>query len=156
MTIFCERIAFDEFLETGRRRLDRLRIVDHGEVAVIIGYEDIVGEITGNLDGRNIQPMRHEESGRLGFGDQVRVETKDDIRLGALPFELQTGQKLDAIGDTDIIDLAGAELFEGFGDLGTRAPFADETFIGIDSEDFFLRACRNGSHESGENRSHRE
>ncbi|MNT76918.1 hypothetical protein D3C72_2159780 [compost metagenome] len=78
--------------------------------------------------------MRREEAGGLGLGDEIGVEAEHDVGLGGSTFELETGQKLDAIGNADIGDLAFAGLFEGFGDLGARAPFGDEAFIGVDGQ----------------------
>ncbi len=133
------RVALDQFLEARWRGLQRLRVVDDGEVAVVVGQERIVGEAARNGEAFRLQAVRLEEAGRLGFRDQVRVEAEHHVGLRALALQLEAGQQFHAVGDADPFDLAAAGLLELRLDLRPRSPFGDEALIGVDGQRLFLR-----------------
>ncbi|MND95855.1 hypothetical protein D3C80_881200 [compost metagenome] len=81
-------VPLDQILEALRRVLDRLRIVDDGEVAVVIGNERVVCIIAGNLDGTCIDAVRLEKAGRLGFRNQTGIEAERDIGFRSRTFQL--------------------------------------------------------------------
>ncbi|MNL78210.1 hypothetical protein D3C87_2045460 [compost metagenome] len=65
-----------------------MRIVDDGEVAVVIGNERVVCIIAGNLDGACIDAVRLEKAGGFGFGDQAGIEAERDIGFRSRTFQL--------------------------------------------------------------------
>ncbi|MCY1231920.1 hypothetical protein D9M72_443840 [compost metagenome] len=82
------RVAFDQFLEALRRCLQRLGVVDDGEMAVVIGQEGVVGEVAGHLQVLRFDAMRCEEARCLCFRHEVGVETEHDVGLRGSTLEL--------------------------------------------------------------------
>jgi hypothetical protein len=80
--------------------------------------------------------VRDEETGRLGFDNQVGVEPQHDVGIGVLAFEPQAVQQRHAVRDGYEIHLAIAFGLEGGLDDGTRSPVGGEAVIGVDGQAF--------------------
>ena len=131
------RIAVDEIVERCGRVLHRLAVVDHREMRVVEGHEELVAPCHGHLRQGRVESVRAEEAGGRGFGGEVGVEAQDDIGLGRGTFQLQAVQHGHAIAQGDPVDAAVAIRLESRLDAGARAPLGDEAVIGIDGQRLF-------------------
>ena len=141
-------VSLHQILQARRRGVDGLGVVDDCKMSVVIGDEDVVPVAARHRDCAGIETMRLEQARRLGFCGKIGVETQDDVGLGIFAFELQPGEKRDAVGHSHEVHPAPTGLLELRLYPRARAPFGREAFVGIDGKAGLLGKSRRQSGQS--------
>ena len=139
------QIAFGQRFEiTGRAQIGA---VDKGEVAPVIGHEDLVFPSDRQVIV-GLQPARRKQIGLFRGGDKAGVQPQHDIRVGPCAFKLEPRQQGRTVAHADEFQIAAAVGLEPLFDGRARPPFGDETVVGIDRQFRRLGPCGRCAHDA--------
>ncbi len=127
-------VAFHQILEACRRGPQLFRVIDHGEVAVVVRQEGVIAPAARNGDALGRNAMRGEQLAGARFRREIGVEAEHDIGLGVGAFELHAVQQRNAIGHRNEVHVAFAFGLEGLFHDWARTPFGGEAVIGVNGQ----------------------
>ncbi len=123
-----------QFFEAARRIFKVRAVVNEGEIAPVVRYENRVAPVDRHVERSGWVFHRFEQTGFVGPCRQIGVQAQNDVGLGPVALQLYAGQQRRSVARRNQVKVAVAGRLERLFHAGAGAPVGNEAVIGVDCQ----------------------